>query len=66
MDLRRLNMNKKHTFVHKYSFCVGFTLIYLSSFFNNGTFCYFCKAMHNVLIHFHSLELQVNRLSNLK
>ena len=30
MDLRRLNMNKKQTFVHIYSFCVGFTLIYLS------------------------------------
>ena len=39
IELRRLNMNKKQTFVHKYSFCVSFTLIYLSSFFNNGTFC---------------------------
>ena len=39
MDLRRLNMNKKQTFVHKYSFCVGFTLIYPSSFLNKGNFC---------------------------
>ena len=39
IELRRLNMNKMQTFVDKYSFCVGFTLIYPSSFFNNGTFC---------------------------
>ena len=38
-ELRRQNMDKMQTFVHKYSFCVGFTLIYPSSFFNNGTFC---------------------------
>ncbi len=36
------------------------SLIYPSFFINNRTFCYFCKAIYNVLNQLHSLVLQVN------
>lgn len=49
-----------------YPFFVIVALIYLSFFFYDRTFYYFCGVIYDVWIWFHSLRLQVNRLSNLK
>ena len=61
-----LNTSKIQNTAQFYPFYIYFALIYWGFFFYSKTFCYFCKAMHNVRIVYQSEELQINILSNLK